>query len=668
MNPAKTTLVADLLHYPIALTPLEKYILGTPIFNRLHNVNQNSTAYLTFPAINHSRFSHSLGAMTLAGQLFYYGVMNSEKVDSDDFFKKAGSLIDKICIEFDATDHPCLGNSSRSPAETDYFSPFLGKISALNYAIPHFLKDSEKYYFCVLLQGLRIAALVHDLGHPPFSHVTEYALLDVKDHLRLTPDHNDRQQQFMRCLKNSGGGANEIYPHEALTLTLYKELIKDVLGQLGRDVSGGHGVLIEQYCYSWLSLWLAGYILSEGRDSKGRVQVDQGTAEHEVLRCLHLLTAGDLDGDRLDYIQRDAILAGIKGAGLRAERLIQLMRLVHVVCKDSETKFPRIVPSVRSLRSLEEYFSARFELYRSVIFHHHVVKTDGLFQAVVKDLAIRWLAEPAGITSPPEASGQGTLILKNNESDISWLWLIFDEKLFKNRGTTQRNHLYMQWDDYWLLSLLRSMYIALHDKPARSDEDDVLYLRLEEIIASKRNYISLIKRFEDFCEVEEEFLRELRQIRANHPFSFQQAGFDHPNAASSMAERAKQELEGKLESGSADRSLRLSTIIRMATDGMPVHHGVEDLFSRTSGARDLLLIYKSIKPGFGKDFMVQSDGGPKAFSEYSVLAKDMEDRESRWPLFFAYALKPTLVTGSSQLRAELGRSLAVNFYEKCCRS
>lgn len=317
MNPAKTTLVADLLHYPIALTPLEKRILGTPIFNRLHNVNQNSTAYLTFPALNHSRFSHSLGAMTLAGQLFYYGVMNSEKGDKDHFFGNARLLIDKICTKFNASDHVCLKDSSYDPSDTQHFSPILGDISALNYAIPHFLGDPEKYYFCVLLQGLRIAALVHDLGHPPFSHVTEYALLDVKDHLRVMPVHNDRQQQFVRCLKNSGSGENEIYPHEALTLTLYDELVRDVLGQLGRDVSDGWDST-RQFCYSWLSLRLAGYILSEGRDL-----VDRETAPHEVLRCLHLLTAGDLDGDRLDYIQRDAILAGIKGAGLRAERLRQ---------------------------------------------------------------------------------------------------------------------------------------------------------------------------------------------------------------------------------------------------------------------------------------------------------------------------------------------------------
>ncbi|HMN15657.1 MAG TPA: hypothetical protein PKD55_25355, partial [Bellilinea sp.] len=549
------------------------------------------------------------------------------------------------------------------PSDTQHFSPILGDISALNYAIPHFLGDPEKYYFCVLLQGLRIAALVHDLGHPPFSHVTEYALLDVKDHLRVMPVHNDRQQQFVRCLKNSGSGENEIYPHEALTLTLYDELVRDVLGQLGRDVSDGWDST-RQFCYSWLSLRLAGYILSEGRDL-----VDRETAPHEVLRCLHLLTAGDLDGDRLDYIQRDAILAGIKGAGLRAERLIQLMRLIHVFGEDGATKIPRIVPSVRSLRSLEEYFSARFELYRSVIFHHHVVKTDGLFQAVVKDLAIRWLAEPGDSTSPASARDQGTLILENKESDIAWLWLIFDEPLFRCRGINQRNHLYMQWDDSWLLSLLRSMYIKLHDESKRTGEDDVLYLRLEEIIASKRNYISLIKRFEDFCEVEEEFFQELRRIQTKHQFSFQQTDVDSPDGRTSgRAEKAKQELEEKLASGIADRSLRLATIIRMATDGMPVHYGVEDEFSRVCGAKDLLLICKSIKPGFGKDFIVQSDSGPKAFSGYSVLAKDMENRESRWPLFFAYALAPTMVTGSSQLRTLLGKKLALNFFQKCCHS
>lgn len=45
----KPIFIADILQNPISLTWLEKKILGTTVFNRLHGVKQNSTAYLTFP-------------------------------------------------------------------------------------------------------------------------------------------------------------------------------------------------------------------------------------------------------------------------------------------------------------------------------------------------------------------------------------------------------------------------------------------------------------------------------------------------------------------------------------------------------------------------------------------------------------------------------------------
>lgn len=85
----------------------------------MHNIKQLSLGYYVFHGADHSRFGHMIGAMHLAGKAFESMKHNSEEIGDS----------------FDATD-----------------------------------KD---------LRTIRIAALLHDIGHPPFSHSLE-SLLDDK--------------------------------------------------------------------------------------------------------------------------------------------------------------------------------------------------------------------------------------------------------------------------------------------------------------------------------------------------------------------------------------------------------------------------------------------------------------------------------------------------------
>lgn len=41
--------ISDTLHNTILMSIYEKEVISTQLFNRLHNISQNSTAYLTFP-------------------------------------------------------------------------------------------------------------------------------------------------------------------------------------------------------------------------------------------------------------------------------------------------------------------------------------------------------------------------------------------------------------------------------------------------------------------------------------------------------------------------------------------------------------------------------------------------------------------------------------------
>ena len=84
----RKSLIADTMHGSIALSKFEKDIMNTTLFNRLHDIYQNSTAYLTFPANRTKRMEHSFGCMYLCGNIFYSSLCNAEKIYCRIFCRK----------------------------------------------------------------------------------------------------------------------------------------------------------------------------------------------------------------------------------------------------------------------------------------------------------------------------------------------------------------------------------------------------------------------------------------------------------------------------------------------------------------------------------------------------------------------------------------------------
>ena len=97
----KESLIADSLHGSIMLSKFEKDIIVTTLFNRLHDIYQNSTAYLTFPANRTKRMEHSFGCMYLCGNIFYSSLCNADRDTLRGFFGQAEreleGIIDSVC-------------------------------------------------------------------------------------------------------------------------------------------------------------------------------------------------------------------------------------------------------------------------------------------------------------------------------------------------------------------------------------------------------------------------------------------------------------------------------------------------------------------------------------------------------------------------------------------
>ena len=84
----RESLIADTLHGSIMLSGFEKDVIITTLFNRLHDIYQNSTAYLTFPSNRTKRMEHSFGCMYLCGSIFYSGICNANKDVLQDFLRR----------------------------------------------------------------------------------------------------------------------------------------------------------------------------------------------------------------------------------------------------------------------------------------------------------------------------------------------------------------------------------------------------------------------------------------------------------------------------------------------------------------------------------------------------------------------------------------------------
>lgn len=154
------------------------------------------------------------------------------------------------------------------------------------------IKDacSEYEKVCVM-----VAALVHDIGHGPFSHAFEGAS-NVK-HEEYTIQLLQGDSNIHDCLKKEGN-----------------HLVGDVI----KIIQGVHP----------------------------RVFLNQ-------------LVSGELDGDRMDYLLRDAYFTGTSYGTFDVERVIRTIRL----------KDEKLVVKESGIHSIEDYIMARYHMYWQVYLH-----------------------------------------------------------------------------------------------------------------------------------------------------------------------------------------------------------------------------------------------------------------------------------------------------------
>ena len=182
--------------------------------------------------------------------------------------------------------------------------------------------------------AVRMAGLLHDICHPPFSHALEPVMEDATgmDHMELAralifgdiPDHLPESDDIL-------GGLPSIV-----------ELI-EAAGISAEDVCG-----------------LIAYPESTGEEA-----LDRFWNKHEYFPSkdyAHQIIHGPVDADQMDYLMRDAHHTGVSHGSIDSERLIKTMMVMN----------DRIVLRRGGITAAEGLMVSRSLMYTTVYFHETV--------------------------------------------------------------------------------------------------------------------------------------------------------------------------------------------------------------------------------------------------------------------------------------------------------
>lgn len=450
---SKGIYISDSIHGLTRLTGYEKKIIASVGFNRLHDVYQNSTVYLTYPSNRTKRFEHSIGTMRLCSEMFFNSVSNSSEETLNVFYPIYEETLEKV-LEGIRESKEFETILRKVPKEI----PDLEWDNFQSSLIPGNVPPKYRKTHVILIQAIRAAALLHDIGHPPYSHVVERAMKSAykKQETNSTGDGSN----YVEIMRKYIG--DEKHLHEVMGDEVSRSILKGILTKT-EDA--------DEITYETVLL-----------QSVLKIFGEEGCFSH-----LHRIIDSSLDGDRLDYVTRDPANSGMNVGRIDYSRIIMDMRIIL------EDNVPHFCIPLKAVNAVEDFLKRRYDLYKNIVLHHRVIKTDYLMEYTVANLIEKY------ITEKPESSETDA---KENEAipfDISGLWAPLGSATL-----TERDCVLSQWNDSWLITVLKKIYYEqYYENVKKNTIEYTISKQFAELLNNQRNYMSLIKRTEDFKHVDD---------------------------------------------------------------------------------------------------------------------------------------------------------------------
>jgi len=331
----KKKIIYDLVHGYIEIDKDVEEIINSESFQRLKHISQLTAQHL-FPSANHTRFEHSLGVMKLAIDSY----IQLEGELKDWLNNSPTPIYKKILNEYPAT---ILEGELKKWLDKCPTAILEGELKKWldNFLTTHY-KEKQKKYFDSLLFHLKYAALLHDIGHGPLSHVGEY-LYDKDEILGKIKELFPHDENKIPLAKNAS-------PHELMScyviLKKYQKTLSDLANKNEIDLD------IEFICR-----------IISGAQYSGRDHWDRNL-------LISLINGKIFDVDKMDYLLRDNHMTGNVGGYIDSQRLLCSLRIVN-----KQT----ISFNISALSSLKKLVDCRDSLYMWVYNHHIVVYTDYLY-------------------------------------------------------------------------------------------------------------------------------------------------------------------------------------------------------------------------------------------------------------------------------------------------
>jgi len=260
--------IRDPVYGFVKLDAQEMDIINSSFYQRLRRIRQLSLTEMVYPGANHTRFEHSLGVVQMATEMF-------------DNIAGQKHNREKLGVEWDD------------------------------------LKRTKKI--------IRLAALLHDIGHAPFSHAGESSMP------LLLPKHPKYKM-----------GEVKRYEHEDYSIAAIKLVFRDY---------------IENHRF--------GEALGIKAEDVTSLLGDESVPPTRTSIIWGGLISGQLDADRADYLLRDSLHLGVNYGMYDRNRLVNCITLGQ--SEESSDCFLAIEDG--GWHVAESLVIARYQMFSQVYFH-----------------------------------------------------------------------------------------------------------------------------------------------------------------------------------------------------------------------------------------------------------------------------------------------------------